>query len=202
MDFGSIAAISVAILGLLAIPFMANSVTSYAISNYDQGVSVIMNSTPSNFSATSARKYPGSVEERLSPDRFEFSTKTAFGTFSVRQESNGMLMELDRGSEKLVLETSNNGTVSEHWTLSTPEYMLEAEKRFDRTYEKYSIPDGYCTKLMENGSISEHCYGNVGNIDDDWQEARKHMRDMSDKMKQAAESIELLNPDSVQWKYS
>ena len=202
MELASIAALSVAIIGLLAIPFMANSVTSYAISNYDNGLSVIMNKTPDNFSSTTARKYPGDVNEKLSPDAFHFKTSTAFGEFEVSSTSNGMTMVLKSGSEELKMESLNNGTVSEKWTLRTPKYQLESEKTFSRAFEKYSIPDGYCTKTMENGSIEERCYGNVGSIDDDWQDARDHMRDMSEKMKKAAESIDLLNPDSIQWKYS
>ncbi len=202
MNLSSIAAVSLAIAGLLAIPFMANSVTSNAISNYDEGISAVFNSTPDNFSATQARKFPGTVEEQLSPDEYSFSTSTAFGMFRFRTTSTGMEMGLSRTGEEITMKSSNNGTVEETWVLRTPTFILASVKRFDRAEERYEVPEGYCIRTVERGSVREECFGHVGRIDDRWQKARERMRELAGRLRQVAESLEIPNPDSVQWKYS
>ena len=201
MEFGSIALLSLAIAGLLVVPFVANSVTSYAIRNYDEGISAFFNESPDNFTATDAAKYPGTTHESLGPDMFSYSTETAFGKLHILSGAGILRMELHSpGSETLVL--INNSDMTETWELKKPGMDIRVEKSPGSVVERYSIPSGWCEKRMESGSITENCSGLVTEIDNDWSDAKKELESNVGKMKVVADSIEVLNPDSSQWEYS
>ncbi len=201
MELSGIAVLAVAIAGLLTIPFVANSLTSYAIDNYNEALAPVFNETPENFSSTDASRYPGVSEDILNMSAFRKSAKTAFGEFYVEVRDSDIMMGLKRPGRRVSISKSSSPAKTV-WTLETPQYVLEITERPDEVVESITTPSGTCKKVMRMGEARESCSGLVTRIDTIWEDAKEALREEAELMKKASDSIDMLNMNSAQWKYS
>ncbi len=201
-NLGSIITLSLVLIGLASIPFLSHSVTISAVDNYNEGLGPILGEE--NLSTTDAKYYPGHSEEKFGPDVFHYEASTAFGLFSI-DVANGDVLKvvetLKNGDVVFTAENINNGTLRQVWTLRTNNFTLVSEKYYSTVRETFTSPEGTCYKEVEMGQVSESCTGQIDKIESRWEDAKDIMNDYAEKIRKAAEEIDLPNVQSSQWKY-
>jgi len=201
MDLGTIGVIGL-VLSLLSIPFLSNSITMSAISDYKYPVAGILNET--DFDTQDAQKYPGTAEKTFGPKIFSYKTDTSFGSFELTATNDGTLkisQSLTNPELKIERIIINNNTLEETWVLTTNTGILKSTKNFNVVKEEFSTPAGSCFKEENMGEITEYCTGQIHKIDGVWEKHKDLMAEWSEKLANISSNIELPNIKSTQWNY-
>lgn len=202
MDLGTIGAIGF-VLSLISIPFISDSVTMSAVSDYKLPVSGILEENMSDFDTQDSKKYPGSVEKSIGPDEFEYKTETAFGSFFLQIKNKNDVLQvtetLENSKAKIQRIILSNETMTEKWIFENNNGVLESIQTPTMIKEKISTSSGTCFKEKNMGNNKEYCNGQIHQIDNLWEDQKEEMQEYAERLKNVSTQIELLNVESTQW---